>query len=86
MLCGLPVLVTENCGFAKHVAAADAGITVPEPFVQKQLDNRLQEFLQSDSKADWMANGPNYCENTDLYSLIERAADVIVERAERNGA
>jgi UDP-glucose:(heptosyl)LPS alpha-1,3-glucosyltransferase len=86
MICGLPVLVTENCGFAKHVAVANAGITVPEPFEQKQLDSTLREFLQSDSRDDWMANGPNYCENTDLYSLIERAADVIVERAERNSA
>ena len=86
MICGLPVLVTENCGFAKHVAAADAGITIPEPFEQQQLNNSLQDFLQSDSRADWMANGPNYCENTDLYSLIERAADVIIERAERNRA
>jgi UDP-glucose:(heptosyl)LPS alpha-1,3-glucosyltransferase len=86
MLCGLPVLVTENCGFAKHVAAAEAGITVPEPFEQKQLDSSMLEFLQSDSRDDWMANGPNYCENTDLYSLIERATDVIIERAERNRA
>lgn len=86
MLCGLPVLVTENCGFARHVAAADAGITIPEPFEQKQLNSSLLEFLQSGSRDDWMANGPNYCENTDLYSLIERAADVIIERAERNRA
>ncbi len=86
MICGLPVLVTENCGFAKHVLAADAGIAVPEPFDQQQLNSGLQELLQSSSREEWMVNGPNYCENTDLYSLIERAADVIIERAERNGA
>ncbi len=86
MICGLPVLVTENCGFAQHVAAADAGITIPEPFEQQQLNNSLQKFLQSDSRAEWMVNGPNYCDNTDLYSLIERAADVIIARAERNRA
>lgn len=86
MICGLPVLVTENCGFAKHVAAADAGITIPEPFEQDQLNRGMREFLQSDSRETWMVNGPNYCENTDLYSLIERAADVIIERAERNRA
>jgi UDP-glucose:(heptosyl)LPS alpha-1,3-glucosyltransferase len=86
MICGLPVLVTENCGFAKHVTAADSGITLPEPFDQQRLNSGLQEFLQSGSREEWMANGPNYCENTDLYSLIERAADVIIERAEWNGA
>ncbi len=86
MICGLPVLVTENCGFAKHVAAADAGITIPEPFEQQRLNSALLDFLESDSRASWMVNGPSYCENTDLYSLIERAADVIIERAKRNGA
>jgi UDP-glucose:(heptosyl)LPS alpha-1,3-glucosyltransferase len=84
MICGLPVLVTENCGFAQHVAAAVAGVTIPEPFDQTQLNDRLREFVRSDLRVEWMANGPNYCENADLYSLIERAADVIIERAERN--
>ncbi len=85
MLCSLPVLVTDNCGFARHVTAADAGVTVPEPFDQQRLNATLQEFLESGSRQNWMANGPVYCENTDLYSLIERAADVIIERAQRNG-
>ncbi len=84
MLCGLPVLVTENCGFAKHVRAADAGITVPEPFDQELFNGALSGFLESDSREKWTVNGPDYCENTDLYSLIERAADVIIERAQRN--
>jgi UDP-glucose:(heptosyl)LPS alpha-1,3-glucosyltransferase len=86
MLCGLPVLVTENCGFAQHVAAANAGVTIPEPFTQARLDAGLREFLESDRRQEWMANGPRYCENTDLYSLIERAADVIIERGQRHGA
>jgi len=86
MLCSLPVMVTENCGFAKYITAADAGITIPEPFDQQRLNTGLREFMESDSREKWMANGPAYCENTDLYSLIERAADVIIERAQRNGA
>ncbi len=86
MICGLPVLVTENCGFASHVAKANAGITVPDPFAQSRLNSSLREFLLSGSRGEWMVNGPRYCENTDLYSLIERAADVIIERAERDGA
>ncbi len=86
MLCGLPLLVTENCGFARHVAAAAAGITLPEPFDQERLNAALRQLLESDSRESWIANGPVYCENTDLYSLIERAADVIIERGQRNEA
>jgi len=85
MICGLPVLVTENCGFAKYVAAANAGITISEPFDQSRLNSGLLEFMLSDSREEWISNGPIFCENTDLYSLIERAADVIIERGLRNG-
>ena len=84
MICGLPVLVTANCGFAFHVKDADAGMVVSDPFDQKQLDQALAEYLASPRRVDWVSNGPSYCERTDLYSLIERAADVIIARAGRN--
>jgi UDP-glucose:(heptosyl)LPS alpha-1,3-glucosyltransferase len=84
MICGLPVLVTGNCGFAFHVADARAGIVLENPFDQERLNRALGEFLDSDRVQEWSENGPVYCGQTDLYSLIERAADVIVARAERN--
>ena len=84
MLCGLPVLATANCGFAFHVRNADAGIVVEEPFVQARLDRCLQTLLESEHIGRWRHNGPDYCARTDLYSLIERAALVIIARAERN--
>jgi UDP-glucose:(heptosyl)LPS alpha-1,3-glucosyltransferase len=84
MICGLPVLVTGNCGFAFHVADARAGIVLAEPFDQQRLNSALAEFLDSDSLQEWSKNGPLYCQQTDLYTLIERAADVIIARAEHN--
>lgn len=84
MICALPVLVTGNCGFAFHVHDADAGIVVPEPFEQARLNHALAELLQSERVDAWRRNGPDYCARTDLYSLIERAADVIIARAERD--
>ena len=84
MICGLPVLVTGNCGFAFHVTDAQAGRVVAEPFEQSRLDAALADFLVSPERSGWTQNGPAYCDRTDLYSLIERAADVIIARAERN--
>jgi UDP-glucose:(heptosyl)LPS alpha-1,3-glucosyltransferase len=84
MICGLPVLVTGNCGFAFHVQEGRAGMVLEEPFDQERLNGALAGFLASDRAAEWRKNGPVYCERTDLYSLIERAADVIIARAERN--
>lgn len=83
MLCGLPVLTTANCGFAFHVENAGAGRVCPYPFDQKNLDAMLGNMLLADKTA-WKQNGIAYCEQVDLYSLIERAADIIVARAARN--
>ncbi len=84
MICGLPVLVSGNCGFAHYVSEARAGVVLGAEFDQDELDRELEAFLQSPRRREWMQNGPTYCERTDLYSLIERAADVIIQRAERN--
>ncbi|MCF6282254.1 MAG: glycosyltransferase family 4 protein [Candidatus Polarisedimenticolaceae bacterium] len=84
MLCGLPVLVTANCGFAHHISDADAGLVVDEPFEQPQLNQQLAQFVTSDRAADWRKNGPEYCNRVDLYSLIDRAAEIIIQRAEHN--
>lgn len=84
MLCSLPVLVTDNCGFAYHVRDAGVGMVCPEPFRQSQFNQLLSEMIGSPQLTEWAANGPKYCAQTDLYSLIERAADVIIARAQRN--
>ena len=84
MICSLPVLVTANCGFAHHISDADAGLVVDEPFDQLRLNNMLQQFVTSERVSEWRQNGPVYCDKVDLYSLIERAADIIIRRAERD--
>lgn len=84
MICGLPVLTTANCGFAFHVEQAQAGLVCPTPFAQARLGALLHEMLISGRHDAWRQNGPRYCARTDLYSLIERAADVIIARAKHN--
>lgn len=86
MICGLPVVATANCGFAFHLKNADAGMVCPAPFEQSTLNNCLTEALTSTITQKWRDNGPCYCDRTDLYSLIEKAADIIIARAEANAA
>lgn len=83
MVCGLPVLTTDNCGFAFHVRAADAGRVCPIPFRQTDLNANLATMLTSNERADWSRNGMEYCRRTDFYSLIEKASDVIIDTARR---
>lgn len=81
MICGLPVLATANCGFAYHVQDANAGLICPVPYVQNRLNTLLHDMLTSGQRDNWKRNGPAYCDKTDLYSLIDKAADVIIARA-----
>ena len=77
MWCGLPVVVTANCGFAHHVADAGAGTVLDEPFVQGALDAVLPIAMTSRKRDEWGRAGVEYCATTDLYSLIERAAECV---------
>lgn len=74
---GLPVLVTDVCGYAFHVKLADAGRLVPSPFDGRQFSAILKEMLTSSERPAWRENGLNYSAQTDLYSLPQKAADFL---------
>jgi UDP-glucose:(heptosyl)LPS alpha-1,3-glucosyltransferase len=79
MAAGLPVLVTDVCGYAPHVTEANAGCVLASPFDQGALDATLASMLADDqARHVWSRNGLDYADNTDLYSMPERAADIIL--------
>ena len=80
---GLPVLTTEVCGYAFHVAKAKAGIVLPSPFNQEECNRMMAEMLISPARQEWQANGLAYAAREDLYSCHERAADIIEETIRR---
>jgi UDP-glucose:(heptosyl)LPS alpha-1,3-glucosyltransferase len=84
MVCGLPVLATDNCGYGFHVARADAGQLCPSPFSQETLDQMLLSMVSGQRAEQWRSNARSYCERVDLYSLVERASDAIIARAQRS--
>jgi len=76
---GLPVITTETCGYAHHVASADCGVVISEPFEQKQLNDVLARGLDDKKLRDtWSEHAKAYADKEDLYSLPERAADLIL--------
>ncbi|MCZ9208849.1 lipopolysaccharide glucosyltransferase I [Escherichia albertii] len=75
---GLPVLVTSVCGYAHYIADANCGTVIAEPFCQEQLNEVLRKALtQSPLRAAWAENARHYADTQDLYSLPEKAADII---------
>jgi UDP-glucose:(heptosyl)LPS alpha-1,3-glucosyltransferase len=77
MTCGLPVLTTDTCGYAFHVAKAKGGIVLSSPFSQDECNRTLADMLVSPARQEWQANGLAYAAREDLYSCHERAADII---------
>jgi UDP-glucose:(heptosyl)LPS alpha-1,3-glucosyltransferase len=74
---GLPVVVTDVCGYAQHVKAARAGILLPSPFSQEQLDRAVLRYIDGVFRAECRGSALQYARLTDLYSMQRVAADLI---------
>ncbi len=83
VVAGLPVLVTEVCGYAHYIAEARAGYVLPAPFDQDLLNRKLVEMLDSPERAQWRDNGRAFGRTADLYSMPDTAADLIEEVGRR---
>ncbi|CAN7710661.1 glycosyltransferase family 4 protein [Aquipseudomonas alcaligenes] len=80
LVAGLPVLVTDVCGYAHYIDEARAGRVVPSPFEQEQLNRMLADMLDNDNaRNEWARNGLAFAAAADLYSMPQRAADVILQ-------
>lgn len=80
VVAGLPVLVTDICGYAHYIEEAQAGCVIGSPFAQPALDAVLTDMLADPAaRARWSANGLAFADQADLYSLHERAVQVILD-------
>lgn len=77
---GLPVLTTDVCGYADYVRDARAGRVLASPFQQSAFNDALVSILSSDERLAWRNNGVKFARETDIYSMIERAVDMIESR------
>lgn len=74
---GLPVITTAVCGYAWHVAKAEAGVVLPEPFGPGNLIEALRQASAAELRRSWSENGASYGASHDLYSGLDRAAAII---------
>lgn len=84
MVCGLPVLTTENCGYASYIVNAQAGAVSPMPFNQTAFNILFESMLDKSKLDKWAGNGLQYSQTEDLYSMIDKASELIIEFAENN--
>lgn len=80
---GLPVLASSVCGYAHYIESAHAGRLIPAPFSQTTMNGLLAEMLTSPERPFWQNNARVYARSNDLFSLHEKAADLIESVARR---
>lgn len=73
---GLPVVTTAVCGYGEHVVNAGAGVVLPEPFQGADLGQALAQTPAT--LAAWSSHALAYAGRPELYSGLERAADLIL--------
>jgi UDP-glucose:(heptosyl)LPS alpha-1,3-glucosyltransferase len=83
LVAGLPVVVSGVCGYAGHIAAADAGIVLAEPFSEAGLDQALERALEPGFRERCRGNGLAYAAREDLYSMHSAAAGLIEQAVMR---
>ncbi len=80
---GLPVLATDVCGYAHYIKESRGGLLVPSPFRQEELDRLLALMLTSPERESWRRNALDFASKADIFSLPQRAADVIESKARK---
>lgn len=78
MTAGLPILVTDVCGYAPRVAEAGAGVVLSSPYAQADMNHALAMMLQSPGQEEWQVNGKRYTANIKNTSSASAEADYII--------
>jgi UDP-glucose:(heptosyl)LPS alpha-1,3-glucosyltransferase len=81
MACGTPILVTESCGYARHVEEANAGLVSALPFNQDDFNTQWLEMRQSKQKEKWAKNGLSYVETIMQANDGSAEAEILIRLA-----
>ncbi len=84
VVAGLPVLTTENCGYAHYITDSDMGAVIPMPFEQKVLNKKLGIMLRDKNRSAWVEKGRRFAESASIYSLHQNASQTIEQVGLRN--
>jgi len=79
IMAGLPILTTENCGYAYHVQAAKAGVVLPSPFTQHTFNTELTQLCCTthQQRQQWRQSALSYATQHNLSGLASCVVDII---------
>jgi UDP-glucose:(heptosyl)LPS alpha-1,3-glucosyltransferase len=77
LVAGLPVLTTSVCGYAHYIEESGAGIVIPEPFSQTQLNTALLELLSFEHLAPLREKANQFSQTAQVYNMPKVAIETI---------
>jgi UDP-glucose:(heptosyl)LPS alpha-1,3-glucosyltransferase len=81
----LPVIVSAVCGYAHHIARANAGNVLPEPFQQEDFNAALNQLL-SQNNANLKANAQQYIAGLTQQTQGATEAELLINWAQKKVA
>lgn len=85
MACGAPMMVSASCGYAHHVADADAGLVADTPFDQDSFNAQWMMMRQADDAQlqDWSSKGLQYIQQIMNANDGSAEAEILIELANK---
>lgn len=77
LVSGLPIITTENCGYAEYVNIAGAGLVLPTSCAQTEISELIAQSLTPQQLQTWRTRGLRYAETADLYSLFNTTLQLL---------
>ena len=77
IVAGLPAISSGESGYSEHVAISDSGLVIPIPFSQVVFNKDVYVMLCRNELRNWSNKGLYYAESENLYSMPEKAANII---------
>lgn len=76
LIAGLPVIVTDVCGYAPYIQQAQMGEVLSSPFSQQAYCRAIENVLAV-PRDMWRQRGKQFAMSADIYDLPERAKEII---------
>ena len=76
MVAGLPVVVSDVCGYAHYVDDAGMGVVLPTPFCSNDYIDTVQKLLQR-PRSEWQTRGKRFAESADIYNRPKHVVKII---------
>ncbi len=88
MASGAPMLVTATCGYAQHVADANAGLVNASLFVQANFNAQFLQMREAsaEQKKTWSQNGLSYVQKIMQANDGSAEAEILIRLAEAKKA